>query len=131
MQTSNFEKQMEPPPMATNYPLQNVFGSAFAVSFMSWLLKTRFKESKEFQYTQFLLSKLAGKEGCLMILVIHSVFLQLCFLVTGKNFLNVCTRGRSTKIEDELGDQNSRTPPPPPANARDDYQKPGHLILTM
>jgi hypothetical protein len=84
--------------MATNYPLQNVSGSAFAVSFMSWLLKNRFKESKEFQNTQFLLSKLAGKEGCLTILVIHFVVLQLCFLVAGKNFLNVCTRGRSTKI---------------------------------
>jgi hypothetical protein len=77
---SNFENQMEPPPMETNYALQNVFGSAFAVSFMSWLLKNRFKEIKEFQNTQFLLSKLAGKEGCIMILVIHSVFLQLFFL---------------------------------------------------
>jgi hypothetical protein len=107
--------------MATNYPLQNVSGSAFAVSFMSWLLKNRFKESKEFQNTQFLLSKLAGKEGCLTILVIHFVVLQLCFLVTGKNFLNVCSRGRSTKIEDELGDENSRTPAAAAANARDDY----------
>jgi hypothetical protein len=52
--------------------------------------------------------------------------------VTGKNFLNVCTRGRSTKIEDELGDENSRTPAAAAAaNARNDYQKPGHLILTM
>jgi hypothetical protein len=107
--------------MATNYPLQNVSGSAFAVSFMSWLLKNRFKESKEFQNTQFLLSKLAGKEGCLTILVIHFVVLQLCFLVTGKNFLNVCSRGRSTKIEDELGDENSRTPAAAAANACDDY----------
>jgi len=96
------------------------------------LLKNRFKEREEFQNTQFLLSKLAGKEGCLMILVIHSVFLQLCFLVTGKNFLNVCTRGRSTKIEDELRDENSRTPAvAAAANAHDDCQKPGHLILTM
>jgi hypothetical protein len=96
--------------MATNYPLQSVSGSAFAVSFMSWLLKNRYKESEEFHNTQFLLPNLAGKEGCLMILVIHSVFLQLCFSVTGQKFLNVCTRGRSTKIEDELGDENSRTP---------------------
>ncbi len=108
--------------MATNHPIQNVFGSAFAVSFMPWLLKNRFKESEEFQNTQFLLSNLAGKEGCLMILVIHSVFLQLCFLVTGQKNLNVCTRGRSTKIEDELGDENSRTPAAAAAaNARNDY----------
>ncbi len=111
--------------MATNYPLQNVFGSAFAVSFMSWLLKNRFKESEEFQNTQFLLSKLAGKEGHIMILVIHSVFLQLCFLVTGKNFLNVCNRGRSTKIEDELGDENSTTQAAAAANALDDYRNLG------
>jgi hypothetical protein len=35
------------------------------------------------------------------------------------------------KIEDELGDENSRTPAAAAANARNDYQKPGHLILTM
>jgi hypothetical protein len=38
---SNFENQMEPPTMPANCLIQIVFVLAFAISFVSWLLKNK------------------------------------------------------------------------------------------
>ncbi len=74
------------PNNANKLPNTNCLRFSFCYTFCVLVVEKQNLKKVNFQNTQFFLSKVAGKEGYHMILIIHSVFLQLLFNYWQKAF---------------------------------------------